>query len=326
MQHRRAAGQVVTKATDGAKCQAAGLRIGLFLPTLKRDFNRVQSALWIRALQLVAPLEALGHCVFVNNPFRRYDVAIYHRGMLWRSVQAVRFLRAISARVYWDTCVDYFDEHEAATPAHVSAARKIAEFVDGVCVTTEGIAAQARRFNDNVFVMPDPLNLDHFSHIRQHVDLDQPVFGWSGVAIKAKVLSDHAEFLNDRCILIAEQDPRLPFSYQFTKWDYASFPDVLAQADVAFLPRGTRTSYERNNSSFKALVYAAQGIPVIANRLPSYEELATRFEAIAFLEDHEGPEAALAALRVRSRDPGCVRAAYSRELWAARLSEWISSP
>ena len=43
------------------------MRIGLFLPTFRSDYDRVQSAIWIRALQMVAPLRALGHEVSVDR-------------------------------------------------------------------------------------------------------------------------------------------------------------------------------------------------------------------------------------------------------------------
>lgn len=302
------------------------MKIGLFIPTWRRDYDRVQSAIWIRALQLVEPLRAQGHDVSVNNPFRRHDVAIYHRGMLRRSVQIVRLLRRIADRVFWDTCVDYFDPHEAAGPEHVACSRQIAHLVDGICVPTCGIAESARRFNANVFVMPDPIDLCHFATPRPSVDLDAPVFGWSGVACKAAPLDAHAALLDGRIRLIAEAPPRVSFRYAFERWHHASFPHALARCDIAFLPRGLTTSYERNNSSFKALVFAALGIPIIANALPSYRVMAQHFDAVAFLEDFGGDAgAALAWLRTRDRDASRVRAAYDRTAWARHLAKWVTT-
>ena len=81
------------------------MRLGIFIPTPYRDYDRVQSAIWIRALQMVEPLRALGCDVSVNNPFKHYDIAIYHRGMQRRSLFFMRFLKRIASRVYWDTCV-----------------------------------------------------------------------------------------------------------------------------------------------------------------------------------------------------------------------------
>lgn len=299
------------------------MRIGLFVPTFRRDYDRVQSAIWIRALQMVEPLRALGHDVSVNNPFRRYDVAIYHRGMLRRSVKLMRFLTLIAERVYWDTCVDYFEPHEAAGREHVESARAIAGIADGICVPTAGIAESARRFNDNVFIMPDPIDLRHFSETKSAIDWDAPVFGWSGVAVKAASLNDYAGFLDGRTRIIAEKPPELTFRYDFERWQHASFPDALKRCDIAFLPRTLNSTYTINNSSFKALVFAVLGIPIVANRLPSYQSMAQHYDGIVFLEDYAGdPAAVLAALKLRNLDPARVRQAYDRFAWAKPLMDW----
>jgi hypothetical protein len=299
------------------------MRIGLFVPTFRRNYDRMQSAIWIRALQMAEPLRALGHDVSVNNPFRRYDVAIYHRGMRRRSVSIVRFLRRIARRVYWDTCVDYFERHDAADDEQVTSARAIAGIADGICVPTAGIADSARRFNGNVFVMPDPIDLQHFATVKTGIEWERPIFGWSGVACKAWCLNAHAAFLDGRTRVIAEMPPNLDFSYVFERWRHAGFPTALRRCDVGFLPRTLTSPYEINNSAFKALVFAALGLPIIANRLPSYQVMAAHYDGIVFLEDFaEDPHEALAAVRERNLDPTRVRQAYDRFLWASHLAEW----
>ena len=300
------------------------MRLGIFIPTPFRKYDRVQSAIWIRALQLVSCFKALGIDVSVNNPFRKYDVAIYHRGMRGNSLRFIKFLRFISKRVYWDTCVNYFQIHEASNTRQVRSSRRIASIVDGICVPTEGIAHSARQFCENIFVMPDPLDLVHFSGHKKNVNLDNPVFSWSGVSVKASFLGRYSEFLDDRMVIISEKPPRLPFRYRFVPWMYETFPSALIEADVAFLPRTLDSSYNINNSSFKALVYAVSGLPVISNRLPSYELLAKDYSGMSFLEDFdESPQAALEALRFKTFDCTKVRKAYDRSLWAERLINWV---
>lgn len=299
------------------------MRIGLFIPTWRRDYDRVQSAIWIRALQMVEPLRALGHDVSVNNPLRRYDVAIYHRGMLRKSVKVVRLLRHIADRVYWDTCVDYFVPHEAAGEEHVESSRAIAGIVDGICVTTAGIAESARQYNDNVFIMPDPIDLTHFGPIKSDIDWDSPVFGWSGVAAKAMSLDPYATLLEGRTRIIAEKRPELSFAYEFERWSYATFPAALDRCDIGFLPRTLDSTYTVNNSSFKALVFAVLGIPIVASRLPSYQLMSKDYDGIVFLEDFGGDAgAALVEARRRDLDPTRVRQAYDRFAWAERLADW----
>lgn len=300
------------------------MRLGIFIPTPFRNYDRVQSALWIRALQMVDCMRADGIDVSVNNPLRTYDAAIYHRGVSRNSVRFVYFLRRIAERVYWDTCVDYFETHEAASSEQVACSRTIAALVDGVCVPTEGIAASARRYSGNVFVMPDPVNLGHLGGYKDFVDYASPTFGWSGVACKAGFLNRYAGFLDDRTVIVSEKRPDLSFRYRFIPWTYGGFPSALRTCDIAFLPRTLDSTYTANNSSFKALVYATQGIPIVANRLPSYELMSADYEAMAFLEDFgDSPQDAVDALVERDRDPARLRRAYDRRLWARHLARWL---
>jgi len=242
-----------------------------------------------------------------------------------KSLHFVRFLRRISTKVYWDTCVDYFETHEAANHEQVTFARAIAGFVDGVCVPTEGIAQSARRYNGNVLVMPDPVDLCHFAGYKDNVNFAQPIFGWSGVACKACFLNRYADFLDGRMQIISERPPLLSFRYDFIPWSYASFPGALLTCDVAFLPRTLESTYTVNNSSFKALVFAVLGIPIIANRLPSYELMSADYPAVSFLEDFgDRPKAALDALTTIDRNPTKVREAYDRRLWAEKLLGWLA--
>ena len=301
------------------------MRIGIFIPTIYRDYDRVQSALWIRALQMIDPLKNLGCEVSLNNPFKIYDVAIYHRGMQKNSFFFMKYLKKISKRVYWDTCVDYFSQHEAASIEQVLYSRKIASIVDGVCVPTIGIAENAKKYSRNVFVMPDPINCDHFYEVKKNINFDNPTFGWSGVACKAIFLEPYAKFLNNRTNIISESPPNLSLQYTFKKWSYMAFPKALLQTDVAFLPRALGSTYTLNNSSFKALVFASLGIPIIANRLPSYELLSEKFPAISFLEDYgDDPYLALESLKNKSPDPKNIREEYSHKNQAKNLLDWIA--
>jgi hypothetical protein len=43
--------------------------------------------------------------------------------------------------------------------------------------------------------------------------------------------------------------------------------------------------YDLGHSSYKALCFASYGVPVIANKLPSYVDLKKKYEGIFFLEE-----------------------------------------
>jgi hypothetical protein len=267
----------------------------------------------------------LGVDVRINQPFRRYDIAIYFRGMRKRDYWRVRMLRLISRRVYWDTVVDYYDRHEAAAPDQVEYARKISSFTDGVICVTETIAKSGRRFNPNVFVMPDPLDLEHFSFRKEAINWDRPIYIWSGVSKKAHFLEDYRERINGRTRLITETEVPLSFRYEFVRWRYETFPQEAARGDIALLPRKLDSSYNLGHAAFKALPFVAAGVPVLANKIPSYVELAKYYDAIVFLEDHPDFDSAFRELRMRNRDPARAREFYSCETWANRMVEYFES-
>ena len=92
-------------------------KLGLFIPTFYRDYNKVSASIWIRVLQMVPHYENLEIEVHINDPFRTYDVAIYYRLATQRSYNIIKYLKHVSKKVYFDTCVNYFDLHKHTTPA-----------------------------------------------------------------------------------------------------------------------------------------------------------------------------------------------------------------
>jgi hypothetical protein len=166
----------------------------------------------------------------------------------------------------------------------------------------------------------DPVDLGHFSTPKSGINWDAPIFGWSGVACKAGCLDGYSAFLDGRTRVIAEMPPELSFRYAFERWRHTDFPAALKRCDIGFLPRILESSYTLNNSSFKALVFAVLGLPIIASRLPSYARMAEHYDGIVFLEDFRGDAAAaFEAVRRRNLDTSRVRKAYDRFLWAERL-------
>ncbi|MFT5726952.1 MAG: hypothetical protein ACI8PB_001084 [Desulforhopalus sp.] len=257
--------------------------------------------------------QKLGVEVYINQPFRRYDAVIYFRGMQNRDYLNIRLLRLICRKIYWDTVVDYFDVHEACDEKQVKSSRRIARFVDGVICSTSIIAESARTYNSNVIVMNDPIDVGHFSIFKKSINWKQPTFIWSGVAHKSEYLDCFADLLSEKTTLIMEKELPRKFKYRFLKWTYEKFPNDVVKGDIAFLPRLVNTPYNKGHSCFKALPFAVAGIPILANRLPSYVEMSKHYDAICFLEDYTDVSQALLELEKRSRDTQKVRDIYSCE-------------
>lgn len=304
------------------------MKLGLFFPKKRKSYNNVAASYWIRVLQMEKYYRDLGIDVEINRPFKRYDVSIFFRKPKPKYFWFMNYLRLTSKKIYFDTCINIFDEHEEINQQQIAVAHKIARICDGIICASAKIADKAKPNVKSVFVMHDPIDFDHFNQIKKTVHFSNPVFGWSGVPHKAIYLNKFKEVINGKTRLITKnyiKDVPLEFSYEFDDWDYDTFPESLLKCDIGFLPRDVDEAYNSGHSSHKALVFASLGIPVIANKIPSYLKLAQYFDGIVFLEDFEDDVyACLDALKTRNLDISRLKAFYSCEIQAARMINYLS--
>lgn len=302
-------------------------KLGLFVPTFHKDYNKVSASIWIRVLQMVRYYRTLGIQVHINNPFYKYDAAIYYRSPTGRSYHIIKYLKQTSKKVYFDTCVNYFALHPHTGQVQVDYMKKIARMVDGVICSTANICEYASGYSKDVFIMDDPIDLTHFQYVKNTYNFDMPLFGWSGISVKIPVLNEYAKDIDNRILLITDKavfNQSLDFRYKYIQWRHETFPFVISQVDIALLNRHYDNIYDKGNSSFKALVFAAQSVPIIASRLPSYEKLAGYYDGIVFLEDYQGRlNQAIIALKARNFDAEKVRKYYSCENQASRLLSYL---
>jgi len=302
-------------------------KLGLFITTKKTDYNKVQASFWIRIFQMIEVYEELGFEVSLNNYFKRYDAAIIFRKPKAKYYWILRYLKIISKKSYFDTCVNIFDIHEEVDEKKLKYAYKIARISDGVICASHQIARYAKPYSNSVFVMEDPVNLKHFNRIKETVNYDDPVFGWSGAGIKSEFLNPYSNYLDNRVVLITEEQVKsvkLDFRYEYVPWRYESFQEDVLKCDIAFLPRPVKDTYNSGHSSFKALVFAVSGIPIIANKIPSYVDMSFFYDGIVFLEDHEDDiDKCIETLRNRSLNTEKVRNFYSTYNQAALLMKYL---
>jgi hypothetical protein len=289
------------------------LKLGLFLSTRERDFNRVQSAYWIRALQLRKYYEKLGLDVRINEPWHFYDVAIYFRENRPKDLLRMRLLKLISKQVYWDTVVDYFQPHETSSTDQVRVTHEIAKKLDGIICSTQIIADSAKRFSPNVIVMRDPIDLAYFTQRKASIQWTNPEWIWSGVSSKAHCLNPYKDLISGKTHLVMDTQVPLEFEYSYSNWRHETFAEEVMKGDIALLPRTLDSPYNRGHSCFKALPFAVSGIPILASRIPSYVEMSQYYDGICFLEDYPNVESAIADLKTRNTDPTRVREHYSCE-------------
>lgn len=303
------------------------IRIGLFVTSLEKDFNKTPASYWIRILQMMEFYREAGARVYLNAWFTPLDAAILFRKPKRKYYHLLLWLKIISKRAYFDTCINMFSLHEEIGPERLRYARKIASSADGIICASHRIAEYAQAFARKVYVMEDPLNIRHFRFIKKNANLDFPVFGWSGVGLKSVYLNRFADQISGRILIISEpgiKKVRLDFEYNYLRWNYQSFPEDILKCDIALLPRDHEDPYNDSHSSFKALVFAAQGIPVIASKVPSYLHLAEYYDGIVFLEDYDHDlKLCIEELKKRKLNTDAVREHYSCEKQAVMLLDWI---
>ncbi len=270
------------------------MRIVWFLPVDHSDFNRMPASVWIRALQLVPYLKALGIRSFFNDETVEADISVFVRRQDAEAAAIAERQRQRGQSVVFDLCVNYFDASGApgmddpVTDRHIRECRAMVDLADAVTCASANIAARARDFHERVQYFPDSVDRRHFKYRKDVGDFARRrlVLAWSGVASKAVELEP---YLFDRRLskfgahFIAEKAPplflrkliRAPLGVRFAKWKYKEFPTQLLRGDICFAPRQLDAAYNQGHSFFKIGVFLAQGVPVVASPVPSYRELMT---------------------------------------------------
>lgn len=241
------------------------------------DYNKVLPSNWIRCLQLMKYFKGIeGLRVTVNNFTYRPDILVIMRGFGRPERLLAAVYRSLGIKVVWDTCVNYFEtdgKNRQIKPCQIDAAHKMIKNCDAVFTASKFVRDIAAK-HITPFYLSDTIDKGHFSLWKNDINLKAPVIGWSGVALKAKILERHKQFLkNRRVLIISEKDPALDLNYEFIKWDYRRFPEDIAKCDIMFSPRDLDDMYNMGHSIFKVGVFLAAGIPVIADPVPSYTEL-----------------------------------------------------
>ena len=275
--------------------------------TDERDYDCVESTLWIRGYQLMPYLEKRGVRCLVNARDVDADVVVFLRkqdaeAQAW-AAEEKRKGRAI----VFDLCVNYFDETGlfeggyGATRQRVEEAKAMLEAAAVVTCASETIAERAAEFHDEVVCLPDSVDGNHFAHEKPLVDFDRPRLRavWCGVSTKAIDLDPVLPLLRRHgfgLTVISDRDPFPRFSrrwlrwkrslrYRFVPWHYRTFPAEIVKGDVCISPRDTSSPYNRGHSAFKIAVFMAEGVPAIASPVPAYAELIGRGRGGAVCEN-----------------------------------------
>ncbi len=262
------------------------LRVGWFLPTDKRDFNRMSASVWIRCLQLLPYLEERGVDSKVNEPDADADVAVFVRWQDGQAYRLARRLRKKGQRVVFDLCVNYFDETGLfeggyGTPRErVKECARMAQVADVITCASAFIAERAQKHHPWAVYLPDSIDGRHFRVIKDAQDFGRPDLRavFSGTSQKAGELEPILPLLRSRGMsltVIANAPPPLSIPYRFVPWAYETFPQHIVEGEICVAHRPVDNPYNKGHSLFKVGVFMFQGVPAIASPVPSYKEVVT---------------------------------------------------
>lgn len=271
------------------------MRINWLTYTNERDYDRVESTLWIRGYQLFPYLEALGFECLLNAPPEAAPVAVMLRWQDDRARATADAVKRAGGRVIFDLCVNYYEPAGLTKEGYGTTVRQREEVLamtalaDVVTCASENVRAAAARYHPRAHCLPDSVDDRHFTRRKALEDFRRPRLraAWSGTSAKAREVEPIWRALAAARMgltLISERNPyprgtwrwlwaKARLAYQFVPWHYRTFPDAIAAADLCLSPRNLASVYNQGHSFFKIGVFMAQGVPAVVTPVPSYVDL-----------------------------------------------------
>ena len=139
---------------------------------------------------------------------------------------------------------------------------------DAIFCASKNINDYAKKFNKNVFYLPDSVDKNHFKYDKNENDFYRKKIRaiWSGTTNKSYELLEYMDILKEFNIslrIISEKRPE-KFSHPFffgsnkafySKWKYETFPKTMLNGDFIFAPRDLSEPYNRGHSFLKLVFF-----------------------------------------------------------------------
>jgi glycosyltransferase involved in cell wall biosynthesis len=263
------------------------MRIGWFIPFQRsyKNYNRVLPSVWIRCLQLIAPLRSIGCDSVINRPWASMDIAMFLRVQGSWAQQLQRFLRQRGVKTIFSAVVNYYEREGNTTRIRHSVhddqiqdCIAMSNGADAVVTASRFLMERARRHNPNVIYIPDTVMRSHFCLTKSPSDFEHSPLTliWAGHSVKAHFIDSVCRIMYDlpvKLTIIADRPPDLAMPFTFVEWCYETFPSEILKGDICISPRILDNSYDQAHSNFKIMVFLAQGVPALVSPQDSYTEV-----------------------------------------------------
>jgi glycosyltransferase involved in cell wall biosynthesis len=210
---------------------------------------------------------------------RRYDAVIVHRTACLVGPAVLERLLGIMGRPV------IFDFDDAIFLLHTTAANRrfgwlkfpgktgvICRLSREVVVGNSYLADYARRFNENVSIIPPGIDTDQYQPLVRGASDGPVVIGWTGSSTSQTYLEMFTPLLREltsrkdvRIRVISDRLPDLPgVAVEWQPWSIDRETEDLAPIDIGIMPMPD-DDWSRGKCSFKAMQYMAMGIPPVCS-------------------------------------------------------------
>jgi glycosyltransferase involved in cell wall biosynthesis len=158
----------------------------------------------------------------------------------------------------------------------VSKVNKLFKMSDAVFVASQALADYARKFNNNVHLVPMTVDTERYKPSEEKKTNKKPIIAWVGtrtnqpnVSLAVPALRKLREEMDFTLRIIADE----PVEYEgldveFIKWTYDQEPALLQESDIGIVP--VRDSeWGPYKFFFKTIQYMSTGLPVVGSALGS---------------------------------------------------------
>ena len=212
---------------------------------------------------------------------RNYDVVLIHRAAcIIGPAMLERLIGAFGRPIIYDFDDAIFVLHTTDANrrfAWLKFPRKTASICRvsrHVVVGNSYLADYARRYNQNVTIVPTSVDIDRYQPRERNRTNGRFVVGWTGSSTSQTYLEMFVPVLrrlvalgNIELRVHSDREPALPgVPYEWRPWSAENEVEELAQFDVGIMPMPDE-EFALGKCAMKALLYMAMGIPAVCSAI-----------------------------------------------------------
>jgi glycosyltransferase involved in cell wall biosynthesis len=249
---------------------------------------------WYRCHVPGVELLKKGHDVILDHDLSlpavsKLDIIMFQRQYSPSAIQLMKYAKSLGKKTVYELDDDIWNI-DMTNPGYpfwsqknnVNAVQELMRMADIVTTTTPRLANYMRRFNKNVYAIPNMLPEEHWHITRVKRSKGKLVIGWAGSRhhwVDLNILEGTIQQLLDEYpnieFHIAGAD-ELPFKSHerimiLPTVKIEAYPVIMSGFDIGLAPV-TDTHFNRCKSDLKFIEYGMAGVPAVVSKVESYTD------------------------------------------------------